>query len=110
LELAKQQGVQAEVRYLHGGLPFLSDVDHPAFQVAQDALQAAFGKPCVFSREGGSVPFVRSIADLLQKPCLLIGFGTPDQNAHAPNEWLGLENYRHGISAMIHLYRGLAKL
>ena len=50
----------------------------------------------MFIREGGSIPFVRTIADATGKPCLLMGFGQPDENAHAPNEWLDLENYHLG--------------
>jgi acetylornithine deacetylase/succinyl-diaminopimelate desuccinylase-like protein len=103
-------GVKVRVQYLHGGRPYLAPTDHPVFDVAKRAFAQAFGRPTVFIREGGSIPFVRTIADATGKPCLLMGFGQPDENAHAPNEWLDLENYHLGIKSAAHLYEELAKL
>ena len=93
---------------LHGGRPYLAPTDHPVFEVAKRAFSKAFGRPTVFIREGGSIPFVRTIADVTGKPCLLMGFGQPDENAHAPNEWLDLESYHLGIKSAAHLYEELA--
>lgn len=103
-------GVRVRVVPLHGGRPYLAPTDHPVFEVAKRAFSKAFGKPTVFIREGGSIPFVRTIADVTGKPCLLMGFGQPDENAHAPNEWLDLENYHLGIKSAAYLYEELARL
>jgi len=103
-------GVRVTVTYLHGGRPYLAPTDHPVFEVAKRAFAKAFGRPTVFIREGGSIPFVRTIADATGKPCLLMGFGQPDENAHAPNEWLDLENYHLGIKSAAYLYEELGKL
>jgi acetylornithine deacetylase/succinyl-diaminopimelate desuccinylase-like protein len=103
-------GVRVRVEYLHGGRPYLAPTDHAVYEVAKRAFSKAFGKPTVFMREGGSIPFVRTIADAMGKPCLLMGFGQPDENAHAPNEWLDLENYHLGIKSAAFLYDELAKL
>jgi len=103
-------GVNVTLTYVSGGLPYLAPTDHPIFAVAQRAFSRAFGKPTVFIREGGSIPFVRTIADMTGKPCLLMGFGQPDENAHAPNEWLSLENFHLGIKSAAYLYDELANL
>jgi acetylornithine deacetylase/succinyl-diaminopimelate desuccinylase-like protein len=103
-------GVRVRVVPLHGGEPYLAPTHHPVYDVAKRAFSKAFGKPTVFMREGGSIPFVRTIADATGKPCLLMGFGQPDENAHAPNEWLDLENYHLGIKSAAHLYDELAQL
>jgi acetylornithine deacetylase/succinyl-diaminopimelate desuccinylase-like protein len=103
-------GVRVRVVPMHGGQPYLAPTDHPVFEVAKRAFSKAFGKPTVFIREGGSIPFVRTIADVTGKPCLLMGFGQPDENAHAPNEWLDLENYHLGIKSAAHLYDELSRL
>ncbi len=103
-------GVRVTVTYLHGGRPYLAPTDHPVFEVAKRAFAKAFGRPTVFIREGGSIPFVRTIADATGKPCLLMGFGQPDENAHAPNEWLDLQNYHLGIKSAAYLYDELGKL
>jgi acetylornithine deacetylase/succinyl-diaminopimelate desuccinylase-like protein len=103
-------GVRVRVQNLHGGRPYLAPTDHPVFEVAKRAFSKAFGKPTVFMREGGSIPFVRTIADATGKPCLLMGFGQPDENAHAPNEWLDLENYHLGIKSAAYLYDELSRI
>jgi acetylornithine deacetylase/succinyl-diaminopimelate desuccinylase-like protein len=103
-------GVEVRLRYVSGGLPYLAPTDHPVFGTARRAFTRAFGKPTVLIREGGSIPFVRTIADMTGKPCLLMGFGQPDENAHAPNEWLSLENFHLGIKSAAYLYDELANL
>jgi acetylornithine deacetylase/succinyl-diaminopimelate desuccinylase-like protein len=103
-------GVRVRVEALHGGRPYLAPTDHPVYEVAKRAFSKAFGRPTVFMREGGSIPFVRTIADATGKPCLLMGFGQPDENAHAPNEWLDLENFHLGIKSAAHLYDELSLL
>jgi acetylornithine deacetylase/succinyl-diaminopimelate desuccinylase-like protein len=103
-------GVRASLSYTSGGLPYFAPTDHPVFATAQRAFSRAFGKPTVFIREGGSIPFVRTIADMTGKPCLLMGFGQPDENAHAPNEWLSLHNFHLGIKSAAYLYDELANL
>ena len=61
-------------------------------------------------RKNAELPFVRTIADATGKPCLLMGFGQPDENAHAPNEWIDLENFQLGIKSAAHLYDELSRL
>jgi acetylornithine deacetylase/succinyl-diaminopimelate desuccinylase-like protein len=41
---------------------------------------------------------------ILGAPVLLMGFGLPGENAHAPNEWISQENYQLGIRAAAVLY------
>ena len=103
-------GVRVRVENLHGGRPYLAPTDHPVFEIAKRAFSKAFGKPTIFMREGGSIPFVRTIADATGKPCLLMGFGQPDENAHAPNEWLDLENYHLGIKSAAYLYDEIGRM
>ena len=64
-------------------------------------------KKLSFIREGGSIPFVTQMHDTFKVPCVLIGFGLPDENAHAPDEHLYLENYFSGIKAIAHFYAAL---
>ena len=102
--------VNIQIKRMHGGDPFISDIKHPAFKAASKALEKGFGKKAVFIREGGSIPIVNDMCEVLKINCLLIGFGLPGENAHAPNEWLDLENYRLGIESVIHLYKGLSEV
>jgi acetylornithine deacetylase/succinyl-diaminopimelate desuccinylase-like protein len=110
LEKVAPPGVKTRVEISHGGRPYLAPTDHPVFEIAKRAFAKAFGRPTVFIREGGSIPFVRTIADATGKPCLLMGFGQPDENAHAPNEWIDLENFHLGIKSAAYLYDELSRL
>ncbi|HEX9051289.1 MAG TPA: dipeptidase [Anaeromyxobacter sp.] len=101
--------VKVTVRSLHGGSAFLSEVDAPAFRATERALERAFGKKPVLTREGGSIPFTATIQAALRCPVILMGFGLPDENSHAPNERLDLENYRKGILSAVYLYEELAR-
>ena len=67
------------------------------------AAERSFGKKAVFVREGGSIPIVAVFDKLLRAPVVLLGFGLADDNLHAPNEKLDLENFYAGIrtSAML---------
>jgi acetylornithine deacetylase/succinyl-diaminopimelate desuccinylase-like protein len=95
---------------LSTGKPWVAAYHDPIFHVAQGALQKGFGKKAVFIREGGSIPFVTQMHETFKVPCVLLGFGLPDENAHAPDEHLSLENYYGGIRAIAHLYEDLAAL
>ena len=90
------------------GKPWAAPYHNPIFRKAQAALEKGFGKRAVFIREGGSIPFVTQMYDTFKVPCVLIGFGLPDENAHAPDEHIALENYFLGIKAIAHFYADLA--
>jgi acetylornithine deacetylase/succinyl-diaminopimelate desuccinylase-like protein len=102
------RSVKVTVRHLHGGSPFLCPTDAPEFQATERALRRAFGKKPVLIREGGSIPFTSTIQEALGAPVILMGFGLPDENSHAPNERLDLSNYQRGILSAAYLYEELA--
>jgi acetylornithine deacetylase/succinyl-diaminopimelate desuccinylase-like protein len=104
------EGVDVVALCISGGDPYLAPAHHPVYAAAQRAFSKAFGKDTVFIREGGSIPFVRTIADMTGKPCLLMGFGQPDENSHAPNERLVLDNFHLGTKAAAYLYDELSRL
>jgi acetylornithine deacetylase/succinyl-diaminopimelate desuccinylase-like protein len=97
-------GVTTTVQDLGGGLPSLTPIDHPATQAAARALEAAFGQAPVYIREGGSIPVSASFASILELPVVLMGFTPPDENAHAPNEWMDLRNYETSIRAIARMW------
>ena len=102
--------VTCDFQVLSTGKPWVAPYTHPFFEVAHDALEKGFGKRAVFIREGGSIPFVTQMYDTFKVPCILLGFGLPDENAHAPDEHIALENYFGGIKAVANFYQGLGKL
>ena len=102
--------VQCKFEVLSTGKPWVAPYTHPIFQKALHSLEAGFGKKAVFIREGGSIPFVTQIHDTFKVPCVLLGFGLPDENAHAPDEHLALENYFGGIKSIALFYEQLGKV
>ena len=97
-------GVRATVTHLHGGRPWRAELTGPLYDAARRALQAAFGRAPVITGEGGSIPVVGDFERLLGAPVLLIGFGLPGENAHAPDEWLSVENFTLGMRAVATLW------
>jgi acetylornithine deacetylase/succinyl-diaminopimelate desuccinylase-like protein len=87
----------------------LVERDTPGVRAAVAALEATFGVKPLFRMEGGSVPVVSLTQRLLGVDSILMGFGLPDDNLHAPNEKLHLPNYYHGIESYIRFFYNLAK-
>lgn len=94
------KGVTVEVTHLHGGHPWRADLEGPIYEAAARALHGAFGREPVVTGEGGSIPVVNDFAKILGAPVLLLGFGLPGENAHAPDEWISQENFRKGMRAI----------
>jgi len=94
-------GVEVSVRLIHQGDPCLIPVDNPYIQAATKALHEVWGKDTVFIRSGGSIPIVGDLDRHLGLPSVMMGFGLPDDNLHAPNEKFNLENFRLGIQSVI---------
>lgn len=99
--------VDCKFDVLSTGQPWLADYGQPIFRKAIASLEKGFAKKAVFIREGGSIPFVAQMHSLLKIPCVLLGFGLPDENAHAPNEHLSLENYFGGLRSVALFYKDL---
>ena len=86
------------------GDAWIAPFDHPLVQAGKTALEKGFKKKAVFIREGGSIPLVSDMYNSFKKPCVLLGYGLPDENAHAPNERLNLENFQKGILSLAYYY------
>ncbi|HEY8256576.1 MAG TPA: dipeptidase [Gemmatimonadales bacterium] len=97
-------GIQLELWRVHGALPWTADSEGPAAAGARRVLAEAFGHDAVVGGTGGSIPIVPELERVLGTEIVLMGFGLPGENAHAPNEWLDLETFWRGIGAAIDLY------
>jgi acetylornithine deacetylase/succinyl-diaminopimelate desuccinylase-like protein len=109
VERVAPAGVTVTVENLHGGRPWRADLQGPIIDAGKAALTAAFGREPVITGEGGSIPVVGDFERILGAPVLLMGFGLPGENAHAPDEWISDENYRSGIRAAAVLYEEYGK-
>ena len=90
-------GVQITVRNIHGGESVLVPVDTAPMRAAAAALQEVYGREPVFLREGGSIPIAALFYTVLNVPVVMMGFGLPDDNLHAPNEKYSISQFYKGI-------------
>ncbi|HEY0305129.1 MAG TPA: dipeptidase [Longimicrobiales bacterium] len=108
VEKVAPEGVKVRVDFLHGGKPWRANVEGPLYEAAAAALENAFGKKPVYAGSGGSIPIVPEFEAILNAPALLMGFGLPGENAHAPNEWMGVAAFEKGLHACAELLSQLA--
>jgi acetylornithine deacetylase/succinyl-diaminopimelate desuccinylase-like protein len=102
-------GVEVDVRLIHSGDPCLVRVDNPYIKAATRALHEVWGKDTVFIRSGGSIPIVGDLDRNLGLPSVMMGFGLPDDNLHAPNEKFNLKNFELGIVSLIRFLEEVGK-
>lgn len=102
------KGVTAEVLVLHGGKPWRAKLEGRLYESAARALRDAFGREVTYAGEGGSIPIVSEFERVLGAPVLLMGFGLPGENAHAPDEWMSVENFEKGTHAAARLLQEIA--
>jgi acetylornithine deacetylase/succinyl-diaminopimelate desuccinylase-like protein len=102
-------GVRVEVTASQATAASVTPVDHPATQAAARAIEATFGVPPLFIREGGSVPVCATVERLLGLPIVMIGFMPADCRAHAPNEFMDLGAYETGLRTVARFWYELAE-
>ncbi len=101
IEEITPKGCTAEVRMIHSGEAFVVSTDNPFIGAATEAMRRVFGKETVFVRGGGSIPIIGDFIRVLAMPALIMGFGLPDDNLHAPNEKFNLSNFHRGIESIV---------
>jgi acetylornithine deacetylase/succinyl-diaminopimelate desuccinylase-like protein len=100
--------ITVTVTQLHHGKPWKATLEGPLVDAGRRALQRAFSREPVLTGEGGSIPVVGDFQRILGAPVLLMGFGLPGENAHAPDEWMSVENFEKGMLTAAYLWEELA--
>jgi acetylornithine deacetylase/succinyl-diaminopimelate desuccinylase-like protein len=95
------KGCVVEVRLIHSAEPIVVSTDNEFVRAAVKAMHEVFAKDTVFVRGGGSIPVVGDFIQKLKVPTLMMGFGLPDDNLHAPNEKFYLANFYRGIESIV---------
>ncbi|GAE07095.1 acetylornithine deacetylase/Succinyl-diaminopimelate desuccinylase and related deacylases [Paenibacillus sp. JCM 10914] len=80
---------------------FNIDPSHAMLQKAADAFENVYGTRALFTKDGGSIPIVEKLSSTLNAPAVMMGFGLPDENLHAPNEHFNLENFDKGLLTLV---------
>ncbi len=103
-------GVTVELIEFHGAPGVIVPLDSPYVEAAARAVEHAFGRSPVYSREGGSIPIVTTFYETLKADVLLLGWGQDDDNTHSPNEKFSLVDFHRGIKASARLLQELGQI
>ena len=108
-EAIAPKSVKVDVRFLHGGAPYVAPTDMLAYKAAEKAIVDTFGKKPLPFYSGGSIPIISGFEQILGIKSLLIGFGLAEDAIHSPNESFGLNQFYKGIETIPLFYKYFAE-
>lgn len=94
------KGIKTAVRVISSAPASVVSTESRWIAAAAEAMEQVFKKKTVYMRSGGSIPIVGVFQKHLKVPGVMMGFGLPDDNLHAPNEKFHLPNFYRGIEAV----------
>ena len=89
----------------HGLAPFKGHTTGRYAEAIKDAYRFAFGAPCAFTREGGSIGAVKTMEEVLGCEVYFLGLSLPSHGYHAPNENYDWEQAGGGIAAFARYFQ-----
>jgi acetylornithine deacetylase/succinyl-diaminopimelate desuccinylase-like protein len=98
------KGIEINIKLHSKGPACVVDTNNRFIKPATEALRDVFKKDTVFIRSGGSIPVVTDFQAVLKIPSVMMGFGLPDDNLHAPNEKFHIPNFYRGIESIIRFF------
>ena len=103
------KGIETRIKVHSKGPACVVGTDNRYIKAATEALRDTFKKETVFIRSGGSIPIVTDFQDVLKIPSVMMGFGLPDDNLHAPNEKFHIPNFYRGIETICRFFEKLGE-
>ena len=103
------KGIQTSLKVWSKGPACVVGTDNKYIKASTEALHDVFKKNTVFIRSGGSIPIVTDFQDVLKIPSVMMGFGLPDDNLHAPNEKFHIPNFYRGIESICVFFEKLGE-
>jgi acetylornithine deacetylase/succinyl-diaminopimelate desuccinylase-like protein len=101
-------GIESSVSADAGGVrPAFSPIDSPAVAAGRRAMERAFGREVLFTREGGSGPEA-DLTGILRAPLVFVGVGLDEDRIHAPNEKVEMALLLKGAESVAYLWQELA--
>jgi cysteinylglycine-S-conjugate dipeptidase len=111
LEAHVPWGLDVEVELGARNAAWVTAPGGPAWEAAERAMTAAYGRAPAALGCGGSIPFVQPFSDAFGgAPCLLVGVEDPASNAHGEDESLHLEDFTRACLTEAFLLAELATL
>jgi acetylornithine deacetylase/succinyl-diaminopimelate desuccinylase-like protein len=90
-----------------GVRPCFAPMDSPPVRAGVRAMERAFGREILFTREGGSGPEA-DLSDILAAPLVFLAVGLDADRIHAPNERVDMALLLKGAEAAAYLWDELA--
>ena len=81
----------------------------PAVRAGRRAMERAFGREVLFTKEGGSGPEA-DLAEILGAPLVFVAIGLDSDRPHAPNERVDLSLLLRGAEVSACLWEELASV
>ncbi len=103
------KSVKVNVKFLHGGAPYVAPTDMPAYRAAERAIEDVFGKKPLPFYSGGSIPIISGFERILGTKSLLLGFGLSEDAIHSPNENYSLLQFERGLQTIPLFYKYFAE-
>jgi acetylornithine deacetylase/succinyl-diaminopimelate desuccinylase-like protein len=104
-DFVNKNNPDVEMHEEHGLAPFKGHTTGKYAEAIKDAYQFAFGAPCAFTREGGSIGAVKTMEDVLGCEVYFLGLSLPSHGYHAPNENYDWEQAGGGIAAFARYFQ-----
>ncbi|PIQ95630.1 MAG: hypothetical protein COV67_13880 [Nitrospinae bacterium CG11_big_fil_rev_8_21_14_0_20_56_8] len=103
-------GFALEIEEFVGASPWMTEIAHPVFRLALEALSTGFkARSCLYGC-GGSIPFVPKLMTVLgDAPPLCLGAYDPEARMHEPNESLSMADLLGCARAMVYLISWINK-
>jgi acetylornithine deacetylase/succinyl-diaminopimelate desuccinylase-like protein len=103
------KGIETKINVLSSGPACVVSTDNPYVKASTEAMHDVFKKDTVYIRSGGSIPIVADFQNVLKLPSVMMGFGLPDDNLHAPNEKFHIPNFYKGIESIVRMFEKIGK-
>ena len=103
------KGIETKISVHSKGPACVVDTNNRYIKAATEAMHEVFRKDTVFIRSGGSIPIVSDFQNVMKTPSVMMGFGLPDDNLHAPNEKFHIPNFYRGIESIIRFFEKLGE-
>jgi acetylornithine deacetylase/succinyl-diaminopimelate desuccinylase-like protein len=103
------KGIDTKIKVWSKGPACVVGTDNKYVKASTEAMHDIFKKDTVYIRSGGSIPIVTDFQDVLKIPSVMMGFGLPDDNLHAPNEKFHIPNFHRGIESICLFFEKLGK-
>lgn len=109
LEKQMPKGMRLEVEFKEKTAGYWSSPQSFLAQLTKNAFEKVMKKPCRQILSGASIPLLHSLAHVAGGDVVLIGYGLPSDQIHAPNEHFDLDRLEMGFLTMGYIFAKFAE-